>query len=123
MESDLWDMACLSRQERQALYGDILKANGGFMSPGQVKEELECQGMTYVFVGQDMVPMRLMPFVKIGARGQYQWNAAFSGKRNRPASLILPFSGEQKRLKVEEEESMNALLAAIDEVEGTRYTT
>jgi hypothetical protein len=123
MESDLWDMACLSRHERQAVYGDILKANGGFMSPGQVKADLERQGMTFVFVGQDMEAMRLMPCIKIGERGQYQWNAAFSGKRNRPASSLLPFSGELKKLKVGEEDGMNALLAAIDAVEGTRYTT
>jgi hypothetical protein len=90
------------------------------MSPGEVKEELERQQMTFAFVGQDMVPMRLMPFIKMGARGQYQWNAAFSGKRNRPAASIMRFEG-QKRMKGEdqreEEENMSALLAAVDQVE------
>jgi hypothetical protein len=59
------------------VYAEILKTNRGVMTPLQVKEELEQQGMTFLFVEQDMVAMRLMPFVTCRERGQYQWNANF----------------------------------------------
>lgn len=35
--------------------------------------------MTFAFVGQDMAAMRLMPFISIEARGQYQWKSSFKG--------------------------------------------
>ncbi len=72
------DLACLSREERQELYGDVLKENGGCMTPTQVKEELERRGMTFAFVGQDMAVMRTMPCIRVEGRGQYRWNSKFS---------------------------------------------
>jgi hypothetical protein len=35
--------------------------------------------MTFAFVGQDMAAMRLMPFISIEARGQYQWKNSYKG--------------------------------------------
>ncbi len=43
------------------------------------QEELERRGMTFAFVGQDMAAMRLMPFISIEARGQYQWKNSYKG--------------------------------------------
>jgi hypothetical protein len=42
-----------------------------------LQEELERRGMTFQFVGQDMAAMRLMPFIAIEARGQYQWKTSY----------------------------------------------
>lgn len=49
------------------------------MTPNQVKEELERRGMTFAFVGQDMSAMRLMPFISMQERGQYQWKSSYKG--------------------------------------------
>ncbi len=110
----LLELACLSREERQDVYGEILKENGGCMTPTQVSEELERRGMTFAFVGQDMAAMRTMPCIQIEARGQYRWNGKFfsvseTRKPKRQRSGL-------KDVQVVEEESFSKLSKAISGV-------
>jgi hypothetical protein len=76
-EHPVFDLACLSREKRQEMYGEVLK-KGGRMTPTQVKDELEQRGMTFAFVGQDMAAMRTMACIQIEGRGQYRWNSNFA---------------------------------------------
>lgn len=95
------DLACLTRNERQKLYAGILKEKSSPMTPGQVQEELECRGMTFAYVGQDMAAMRLMPFVSIEGRGMYQWNTIYKGDWTDHFARHAEKSGSRKRERVE----------------------
>jgi hypothetical protein len=75
--SRLRDLGFLPRAKRQKIYARILNERNVVMTPGRMKEELERNGLTFGFVGQDMAPMRMMPFILSGGRGQYGWNKNF----------------------------------------------
>jgi hypothetical protein len=116
---ELLDLACFSREKRQALYGEILKDSGRFMTPTQVREELEQRGMTFAFVGQDVAAMRLEPYIQIEGRGQYCWNAKFSSvsKTTRKLKRELSVSKDVTMLKVEDEPFKKESKKALDVVE------
>lgn len=74
---ELINLEKLSRSHRQEIYAQILFDKNDVMTPTHVEEELKRRGMTFAFVGQDMAPMRMMPFVTINGRGQYCWNKRY----------------------------------------------
>lgn len=74
----LEDLVGWSRMQRQELYAEVLKAHSSEknrMTPTMVKEQIEKQGMTFAFVGQDMAAMRTTwaDTVGVEGRGQYWW--------------------------------------------------
>jgi len=105
------DLSNVPRKQRQLLYAYILKRTGIAMTPTEVKEELERTGMTFEYVGQDMSPMRTLPFISSPTRGKYAWNTHYNNDMV-DLSLCFPNSKESKEKEMALQ-NMEMLLAII----------
>jgi len=71
---DLFRDLNLDRSGRQKYYLEILRSlpQGETASPSEVKQMLEDQyNLTYIYIGQDMAPMRYWKSVYASERGRY----------------------------------------------------